>query len=153
MWAVTHIGFGTTVYDTIRHEKKWLRWTLLVAAGFVGHWLLDSTAVYHSLDRWQWWDYLFVTWQGIGLLWLLWWCGWKQVLSGVIAWLIWDIEWAFRAIGWVGQDGFLHKYLLGLSSTGYHFDSPVTAILEGLLLAVFIWLSRPYRWRLSRRAK
>lgn len=125
----------------------------------MSHWLLDSTAVYHFIDRWDWWDYLFVAWQGVALLWLLAWCGWKQVLSGVVAWLTWDIEWPILwLLGGVNiasittyQQGFLHRYLLPMSSAGIHFDSPATAILECALVGLFVWLSRPrykrFQWR------
>lgn len=157
MWMTTHIAFGTTIYDSIRHERKWLRWVLLVVGGFLSHWLLDSTAIYHFFTWDTWWDYFFVAWQGIGLLWLLWWCGWKQVLLGIIAWLTWDIEWPIIwALGGVDivsvttyQQGFFHKYLLSWSSTNIHFATPYTAVFECLLVAVFVWLSRPKMKRLQ----
>jgi hypothetical protein len=71
MWMTTHIATGTWIYDATWGERKWLRWVLLVCAGFVSHWLLDSTAVYHYFTWGNWWDYAFVSWQAIGLIWLI----------------------------------------------------------------------------------
>jgi hypothetical protein len=147
MWMTTHIATGAVIYDSTWGEKKWLRWLLIVLGGFVSHWLLDSTAVYHYFTWDNWWDYAFVGWQAIGLIWLLLWCSWRQILAGFIAWLSWDIEWLFRYFGWVGQEGFIHKYLLATSSPGYHITEPVAATLEGLLLLALIWLARPNKWK------
>ena len=147
MWASTHIAAGTLVYDATWGEKRWLRWALIVFGGFATHWLLDSTAVYHFFTWHNWWDYAFAAGQVAAFGVLVAWCGPRQLVAGIIAWLSWDIEWVFRYFGWLGQEGFLHRYLLATSSSGQHFTEPVSAALEATLLVALVWLSRPYRWK------
>jgi hypothetical protein len=110
MWIASHVGVGSLIYEAVKDEPKWAKWSMVVAGGFVSHWMLDEIGTYHVISLQHWYDILFIAVNTISVC-LMWWVsgrgltGWArllppQFLSGLIAWLIWDWEWLAGSHGY-----------------------------------------------------
>jgi hypothetical protein len=112
MWIASHIGVGSLIYEAVKDEPKWAKWSLVVAGGFVSHWVLDEIGTYHVVSLQHWYDILFIAVNAVSVG-LMWWASGRgltgrarllppQFLAGLIAWLIWDWEWLAGSQGhWI----------------------------------------------------
>jgi len=148
MWLASHVIAGAWIYDSVRNERVWLRWLLVVVAGFLTHWLLDSVPVVHTLEILppQWLGLvLFWNFGAVAGLWYL--CVLRKrglrklmppnhILAGLVAWLIWDIEHLF------GIGSPLHRTLLGLTAAP-KIENPANCVLELLFITVGVLVAAP----------
>lgn len=147
MWLGSHAVWGGLAYDAVRNERRAVKWPLFLAAIALGHWLLDSTPVYHELS-WPFspWEWLSLSWQAAVVGLFLWqfdrprpWGKWlgrivlKRVLIGAAAWLVWDGFWLYRPWG---------DYLHQIFPNQGRWTEPASMALElawMLIVALLSW--------------
>ena len=142
MWASSHVAVGVAIYEGVKDKPRWVKWPVVVVGGFISHWLLDSIGVYHDLDTP--FAKLIAALAGCCIA-LLWWLssrqyqGWQKILpppmiSGAIAWLIWDYEWIFP----LGDNRWLHFELLSHTAAGMVRPTEAHSTLIELLLTLTV---------------
>ncbi|MFC1944961.1 hypothetical protein ACFLX5_05755 [Chloroflexota bacterium] len=157
MFMASHMVSGGLMYDTLRNEPRWLKWTLFGIGILVLHWLLDSTPVWHDMD-WSWdaWQWFVALWNGVFIIIWLWqfdrpntWWRWlskvfaKRLLIGLSAWLILDIWWVvYRPFG-----QWLHDIFPNIG----RWESPQSFALEALFIALLALLG--FRQILGRKRR
>lgn len=104
-----HPVLGAVTYKALGDRPVWLKWLLVIPAGFVTHWILDSVISYHSYSFNCWYDCLIVG-VNIGSMILLaffllrnkGWSGMWNLLAAIWFWIVWDWDHIFGGM-------FLHK--------------------------------------------
>lgn len=147
MWLASHFASGVLLRDSLKGERKAIRWPLIVLGAFVFHWLFDSTNVAHILQQMAWWQ------QAIIISWNFLWLGticyrcrrrkhWGYILAGLIGWLIWDIEWLVP--GLAGGAGWIHQLKQFSKIPGQvQLSFPQGCILEFCWMAILTIISLP----------
>lgn len=148
MWASSHVAVGIAIYEGVKDRPRWVKWPVVVAGGFISHWLLDSIPIYHDIDTPLAKSVAVTAGCCIALLWWLssrQYHGWQRILSpqmiaGAIAWLIWDYEWIFP-LGW---HRYLHFKLLSWTAAGM-VRPPVdhSVLIELLLISTVMLITVP----------
>jgi hypothetical protein len=152
MWIASHVGVGSLIYETVKDEPKWAKWSVVVAGGFVSHWVLDEVSTYHTLSFNHWYDIMFIALNAVSVS-LIWWSSGRgltgrarllppQFLAGLIAWLIWDWEWFAGSQGrWIHLSGIFPRYVRDV----YALDSSYIQI--SLITMLTVVVVKPWRLR------
>ncbi len=154
MWIASHVGVGSLIYEAVKNEPKWAKWSVVVAGGFVSHWVLDEIGTYHALGLYHSYDILFIALNAVSMS-LMWWSSGRgltgrarvlppQFLAGLIAWLIWDWEWFAGSQGrWIHLSGIFPRYVRDV----YTLDSSIIQVLLIVMLTVAV--VKPWRYRVK----
>ena len=153
MWIASHVGVGSLIHEAVKDEPKWAKWSVVIAGGFVSHWVLDEISTYHTISLQHWYDILFIALNTVSVA-LMWWSSGRgltgrarllppQFLAGLIAWLIWDWEWFAGSHGrWMHLNWF-PRYVSDI----YKLDS--SAIQVSLIVMLTVVVVKPWRLRVK----
>lgn len=145
MFLASHMMAGGLVFDSVRTERRWLKWLLFIVGAYLFHFLMDSTPVWHDMN-WPWdaWQWFVAAWNGFWVCLWLWqldrprpWTRWlkkvfaKRLLIGGIGWLSLDIFWLYRPWG---------SWLHGLAPNMGRWADPMSFIWEAAFIGIVCWL-------------
>lgn len=142
-----HIVLGAATYKAVEDKPAWLRWLLLIPAGFTTHWILDSVIAYHDYSLQHWYDWLILAINILAVYFLFSTLVVKRgrqslgaVISGLWFWLCWDWEWLFSG-------RFLHLNDSPILSRYFPAQSlnPWSGMLEICFVLVYLVIAIPCR--------